>query len=81
MKLTRLVHHIVCAFFLICLLSDLLIKCYIEVVRAILLYALWFSFGLLAGSFLLYYVMRKDIDNAQKQFEKEREKRSGFSVN
>ena len=81
MKLTRLVFNIVCTFFIICLFASLLIKCNIEVVQVILRYALWFSFGLLAGSYLLYYVMRKDIDNAQKRFEKERENRPSFSVN
>jgi len=51
------------------------------VIQVILLYALWFSFGLLAGSFLMYYVMRKDIDDSHKQFEKDKKNKIRQTIN
>ena len=75
MKLTRIFHHIVSAFFIICIFANLFITNSTEVIQAVLRYSLWFSFGLLAGSYLVYYIMRKDLDNAHKQFEDERKNR------
>jgi hypothetical protein len=51
------------------------------IINLIFYYLLWFSFGVTIGVFLLYYVMRKDIDNAQKQFENDRKNRPHFSAN
>ena len=51
------------------------------IINLVFYYLLWFSFGLMLGVFILYYVMRKDIDNAHKQFEKERINRAVRAVN
>ncbi len=81
MKLTRIVQKSTSAFFGISIVINMLIPDDWGTITLIGYYVLWFSFGLTIGVFLLYYVMRKDIDNAQKQFEKDRENRSNFSVN
>ena len=81
MKLTKIVQKSVSAFFGICIILNMLIPDDLGIINFIGYYILWFSFGIMIGVFLLNYVMRKDIDNAQKKFEKERENRPNFSVN
>ena len=81
MKLTKIVQKSVSAFFGICIILNMLIPDDLGLINLIGYYILWFSFGIMIGVFLLNYSMRKDIDNAQKQFEKERENRPSFSVN
>jgi len=81
MKLTKIVQKSVSAFFGICIILNMLIPDDWGIINLIGYYILWFSFGIMIGVFLLNYAMRKDIDNAQKRFEKERENRPSFSVN
>ena len=81
MKLTKIVQKSVSAFFGISIILNMLIPDDWGIITLIGYYVLWFSFGIMIGVFLLNYAMRKDIDNAQKQLEKERENRPNFSVN
>jgi len=81
MKLTKIVQKSTSAFFGISIVINMLLPDDCGIIKLIGYYILWFSFGITIGVFLLYCVMRKDIDNAQKQFEKERENRPSFSVN
>jgi len=72
-KYTSFVHITIPAFFLICLFSNLFITERTELLNSILFYALWFSYGLFLGSVLIYYMIRKDMENIRKQIE-QREK-------
>jgi len=73
-KYTKFAQNAIPAFFLIWLFSNLFIAAKTWLIHSILLYGLWFSFGLLLGSLLINHTIRKDMDNIRKQIE-EREKR------
>jgi len=72
-KYTKIAQNVIPIPFVICLFPDMFIAGSSELVHTILFYTLWFSFGLLLGSLLMKYVIRKDMDNIRKQIE-QREK-------
>ena len=80
MKLTRLVQNLSFVFLLASAIVSRILLDDMGVINLISKYILWFSFGLWLGVLLLYYVMRKDIDNAHKQFENKRKNRSVRAV-
>jgi len=72
-KYTKIVHHAIPAFFLICVILNQSITTDKWQVYTVLRYGMWFSLGLLLSSFLVRYVIRKDMENIRKQIE-QREK-------